>query len=413
MPIQSTTRRPQPTGRGDVTPPAALVGRQWGQLRLRQAGWMILPLRGFLGVTFVYAGLQKLANPAYLDPHSPTSVTAQMTQFRHTSPIGPLLGLSLHAPTAVGLLIAFGELAVGLGALLGLFTRFAAVGGMLLALTFFLTVSWSTTPYYYGSDIVFVFAWSALAGLGSGDVLSLDGWLHSRARADLGAGETSAAYLVAASRLKASCDRDRACGLSEAAGCAAHACPLFGPEDVDGSDVAQGIARRQLIFGSRAAVVVGVVALATGGTTALLGRLLGGSSSAPSTAQPPPSPRRRRSPQPKRSHASQGSGAAAPPSVAIGSASSVPVHHAAPFKDPATGGPAWLIHTAANQFTAFSAVCTHAGCTVNFDPGAMELVCPCHGGTFDVRTGQVVAGPPPQPLPAIPVHVVNGTVRVG
>jgi hypothetical protein len=80
----------------------------------------LLPLRAFLGVTFTFAGLQKLADPGYLDPHNPTSAAHQMLLFRRNSPIGGLLELSTHAPTLVSLLIAFGELAVGLGTHAGL-----------------------------------------------------------------------------------------------------------------------------------------------------------------------------------------------------------------------------------------------------------------------------------------------------
>jgi len=49
---------------------------------------------------------------------------------------------------------------------------------------------------------------------------------------------------------------------------------------------------------------------------------------------------------------------------------------------------------------------------VGFNAANMEFVCPCHGGTFDAKTGQVLGGPPPSPLPSIPVHVVHGTIRV-
>jgi Rieske Fe-S protein len=81
--------------------------------------------------------------------------------------------------------------------------------------------------------------------------------------------------------------------------------------------------------------------------------------------------------------------------------------------DPAAGTPAWVVHAAANTFVAFSAICTHAGCTVQFDPSAVQFICPCHGGMFDGRTGQVLQGPPPSPLPSIPVHVVKGQIRMG
>ena len=108
---QRLAPRPAPTAVGG--PPPWIAGRQWSDLRLRQPGWLLLPLRMFLAVTFVYAGLQKIANPAYLDAHNRSSVVGQMQYLRHISPIGPLLGLSMHAPTLVGVLIAFGELAVG------------------------------------------------------------------------------------------------------------------------------------------------------------------------------------------------------------------------------------------------------------------------------------------------------------
>jgi cytochrome b6-f complex iron-sulfur subunit len=47
-------------------------------------------------------------------------------------------------------------------------------------------------------------------------------------------------------------------------------------------------------------------------------------------------------------------------------------------------------------FVAFSATCTHAGCTVGYNSGT--IVCPCHGGTYNVATGAVISGPPPAAL---------------
>jgi thiosulfate dehydrogenase [quinone] large subunit len=52
--------------------------------RLRDPGWVVLPLRFFLGITFVYASLLKLTDPAYLDPSSSSSVRAQMLRAART-----------------------------------------------------------------------------------------------------------------------------------------------------------------------------------------------------------------------------------------------------------------------------------------------------------------------------------------
>ncbi|MBD8079174.1 Rieske (2Fe-2S) protein [Cellulosimicrobium arenosum] len=54
-------------------------------------------------------------------------------------------------------------------------------------------------------------------------------------------------------------------------------------------------------------------------------------------------------------------------------------------------------------FAAFSAICTHQGCTVA--PGEDELRCPCHASRFDLATGAVLGGPAPEPLPEVAVTV--------
>lgn len=64
---------------------------------------------------------------------------------------------------------------------------------------------------------------------------------------------------------------------------------------------------------------------------------------------------------------------------------------------------------ARGQYKAFSAVCTHVGCIMS-EVANGTIDCPCHGGQFKITNGAVVAGPPPSPLPARPVKVVNGQV---
>ena len=81
---------------------------------------------------------------------------------------------------------------------------------------------------------------------------------------------------------------------------------------------------------------------------------------------------------------------------------------AAEFTDPA-GQPAVLVHLESGDFVAYSAVCTHAGCTVAYNNG--QLACPCHGSIFDPTNGAaVVSGPANRPLPEVPVEVRDGQV---
>jgi cytochrome b6-f complex iron-sulfur subunit len=60
--------------------------------------------------------------------------------------------------------------------------------------------------------------------------------------------------------------------------------------------------------------------------------------------------------------------------------------------------PALLIHHADGGYVCFDAVCTHLGCTVQFEPQKSRIFCACHGGVYEMHTGAVVSGPPPKPL---------------
>lgn len=56
-------------------------------------------------------------------------------------------------------------------------------------------------------------------------------------------------------------------------------------------------------------------------------------------------------------------------------------------------------------FVAYSAICTHLGCTVDAHLRENGIFCPCHAGVYDPRRGAVVvSGPPPRPLPQLPVR---------
>src|SRR5215211_9092588 len=93
--------------------------------------------------------------------------------------------------------------------------------------------------------------------------------------------------------------------------------------------------------------------------------------------------------------------------TAIASESEVAPGSAYKFKD--SGNPAFLVHLDNGDFVAYSAICTHQGCTVDYKDG--NLACPCHGSVFDPANGAaVVAGPAPRPLPEITVKVEGGEV---
>jgi cytochrome b6-f complex iron-sulfur subunit len=66
--------------------------------------------------------------------------------------------------------------------------------------------------------------------------------------------------------------------------------------------------------------------------------------------------------------------------------------------------PAILVRTPAGDLKAFSAVCTHLNCTVQYRSDLNHIWCACHNGHFDLN-GQNIAGPPPRPLDAFAVNV--------
>ncbi len=133
-----------------------------------------LPLRLFLGATFVYAGLQKISDPGFLQPGASTYIGTQLQSFAAHSPIGFLIQVfALPVPQLAGIGVIAVELAIGALVLLGLATRWAAAAGALVNLVFFLTASWSVQPYFLGSDSIYVVAWITLVLLGDQGVLTV------------------------------------------------------------------------------------------------------------------------------------------------------------------------------------------------------------------------------------------------
>jgi menaquinol-cytochrome c reductase iron-sulfur subunit len=71
----------------------------------------------------------------------------------------------------------------------------------------------------------------------------------------------------------------------------------------------------------------------------------------------------------------------------------------------------WAVRGASGELTVYSPVCPHLGCSVSWDPGSHNFVCPCHGSVFSID-GRVVAGPSPRPLDTLPYRVRDGRLEV-
>ncbi len=316
--------------------------------------WAVLvPLRVFLGFTFCFAGLQKLANPNFFRAASPISIQAQLVAAERSSPLGRLLHPLTHVSTLLGVVIALGELAVGLGVLSGVLIRLAALGGMVISFMLFLTVSFHSRPYYTGADLVYVFAFTPFLLAGAGP-LTLTGFVD---------------------RLVPSPSRSRR--------------PRPGIAGLgDRIPVDQG-RRDTLVTGALAGAGLLLAAVDVG-----LGRLAG-------RAKPPASPiQLGAGPTPTTTEAAHGPTTTTTPSgggvaggTKVGPAADVPVGGSASFQDPLNGDPAIVIQAKAGQFVAFDAVCPHAGCTVGYSSAQNIIVCPCHGSLFNAATGAVEQGP--------------------
>jgi thiosulfate dehydrogenase [quinone] large subunit len=389
----SRRRRTGANERPAATNSSAPPPRAWAL-----SGWALLPLRLFLGATFLFAGLQKLANPNFFNANSPSSIQAQLIASARLSPLHALVGHLLQFATPLGILISLGEIAVGLGMLLGLWTRIAALGGTVLALTLFLTVSFHASPYYTGADIVFFFAFFPFMVAGSGGVWSFDGRIARRANEEAGLGDPTpyALSFVQVQDLCGHYERGR-CSAQRGAACAPSGCPVLegGRQPIVARRRPDEVDRRTVVLGSTAAVAAGLAGVVLGGAVAGLGRAIGGAAVEPSNTKSLGGPTTRPTTGPS-SGATTTTGAT-PAGTALGKASDVPVGGAATFTS-ANGDPGIVVQPSQGSFEAYDAVCPHAGCTVSYSKAAGLLVCPCHASEFKVSSGDVVAGPSPRGL---------------
>jgi len=420
------------------------TGQQSWWKGLRFSERVLLPLRLFLGITFLYAGIQKLTDPQFFNPTATGFIGRQILAFAHGSPIHSIL-LHVALPHAVffGVVIALGEIAIGIGTLVGFLFRPAAFFGMLLSLMFFLSASWHVYPYFYGADIVFFFAWTPLllAGpLGSG-LPSIDAVLVRRILMDmspelrggmapvfnffLGVGDVVEKQNVPVEEMPTQAV-NRVNGQRTQYNSKVNGYPQGVPQNIMSGQGRQGNVygnsqqqrgvnykgrnatirrtqenRRNFLWGLVAGGL-GVLGITVAGR-AILSHPFGGDDSASTITQNPSTA--------SGTQSTPGTGTTtASGSTEIAQVSAVQPNSAVTFTIPSNGDPGVLIRLNNGKFVAFDATCTHAGCPVQYDPGSQHLLCPCHGAEFDPsNAAAVVQGPTNTPLTSVPINVNNST----
>lgn len=95
--------------------------------------------------------------------------------------------------------------------------------------------------------------------------------------------------------------------------------------------------------------------------------------------------------------------------ISLGKVDDIPVNSGKIFK--MGNKPGILIKTADGQLKAFSAVCTHLDCTVQYKPDEKLIWCACHNGRYDLN-GTNVSGPPPRPLTPFNLTIQKGEIFV-
>ena len=378
------TSPPRPETQPLTAPPPAPSLRD--QVRSTSvAAVALLPIRLFFGATFLYAGFDKLLDPRFFDPANPASIQAQMAGFARGSPIGGLVRLGEPIAIPIGLLIAIVEIAIGLGALSGLAFRVAAAAGAALSLLFWLTASWSTHPFYVGADLPYAAGWVTLALAGHGGLLVPQRFLAPDVTNGVGQPRPG---------------RRRRPD---------EAVPSPGRRAFlqSGLLAVLALTAASLAVPFRLAGLHGIEDSGAADASELPSRSPGSSAGGPTPT---------------------GSAAATPSGSAASSAAGLPIANVAdvvrngsatfsvPFDAPAplpAGDPGVIVRLTNGTFVAFDAVCTHAGCTVEWDAADGVLFCPCHGAAFDpAHQAAVIDGPTNQPLAALPIVVDPASGRI-
>ncbi len=271
-------------------------------------------LRGWLGLTWIYAGWDKATDPGFLTKGSASFIGTQLSGYSTQSPIGGLFNKLIEHSTAVGIMVMLTEFAIGLATLLWVSPTLAAFGGFTMSVGLWLASSFHVSPYFLASDSAYAVLWLVYFFTLVGTRRTVDVSLDRRGAIRVGA--------------------------------------------------------------------LGGVAVAL----ALLGKAF-----------------------PKSSAKAVETKTVTGTAVKVLALSKIAVGQTHQFSL-SNGSPAVLFRTKNGVF-AYSAVCTHEGCTVSYKSSNKTLHCPCHGAEFDpFANGKAVQGPARDPLSTVKVRIEGNWV---
>jgi len=177
--------------------------------------------------------------------------------------------------------------------------------------------------------------------------------------------------------------------------CAGAACAAALAGCARGSSGNGGMAASQPVQGNSATVPAEWASRAAAGLDqAILGQPASGQTASGQSSSPQPASGQSSSPQPASGQ---------PPSLAL--TSDVPVGGGKILADKKIV----ITQPRAGSFEAFTAICTHQGCTVSSVSGG-TVNCPCHGSKFSIANGSVVTGPAPSALAPVSIKVQGTSI---
>ncbi len=357
----------------------------------RFLGWILLPMRIFLGLTFIYAGIQKLTDPQFFNPSTPGYIGKQILRFAYGSPMHDfLIGVAHPHAVLFGWTTALGEIAVGLAIYAGFLFRPAAflldqlvpaghTGQKLhpvLQLYILLVVAGAPQQSSHTAGI-------SLFGINLMTGSSLQGHGHKP-------GATQTAQMTRRNILQ-----DWVVGAAAVASIAVLGIPLRIFSNDPNENVTQtsdNTANTISATSTPDATITTSTPDATITTSTPDATKTPSAASATSTSITPIPVR--------------------PVSVGqnIAPVGAVPKNSFVKFIIASSQDSAILIHLPNDTFVAYDAVCPHAGYTVDYHSDTQILVCPGHGSQFDpVHNGRVLQGPAAAPLSTLGIHIDSAT----